>query len=94
MKERTLYSIEEARQMLGGISRNGIYQMLQTGRLSSVVLGYRRFISAEAIAQLIAASTTQVSPSVRATRNRKGVQEPLPFCLTSTANSRRRVRHN
>ena len=53
MQDRTLYSIQESRRLLGGISRNMIYQLLRTGRLASVVIGSRRFISAEAIADLI-----------------------------------------
>lgn len=31
MQERALYSIKEARELLGGISRNGIYALLRTG---------------------------------------------------------------
>lgn len=33
MKERDLYSIDEARERLGGISRNLIYEILRSGRL-------------------------------------------------------------
>ena len=66
MQDRTLYSIQESRRLLGGISRNMIYQLLRTGRLASVVIGSRRLISAEAIADLIERSTTTVSPSLRA----------------------------
>lgn len=53
MKDRDLYSIEEARERLGGISRNTIYEMLRKGQLASVILGCRRFIAADAIAKLI-----------------------------------------
>ena len=63
MQDRTLYSIQESRRLLGGISRNMIYQLLRTGRLASVVIGSRRLISAEAIADLIERSTTTESPS-------------------------------
>jgi excisionase family DNA binding protein len=52
MKDRALYSIEEARERLGGISRNTLYQMLRKGELASVILGCRRFIAADAIAKL------------------------------------------
>jgi len=45
MKERALYSIKEARELLGGISRNSIYSLMRDGSLPSVVLGCRRFIS-------------------------------------------------
>jgi hypothetical protein len=61
MQDRTLYSIQESRRLLGGISRNMIYQLLRTGRLASVVIGSRRFISAEAIADLIERSTTTLA---------------------------------
>ena len=58
METRDLYSIEEARKRLGGISRNSIYLMLRAGQLPSAVLGCRRFIAAKAIANLIASSST------------------------------------
>lgn len=48
MQDRKLYSIKEARALLGGISRNGIYALLRTGELASVI-GCRRFISGAAI---------------------------------------------
>ena len=50
MQDRALYSIQEARKLLGGISRNTIYKLLRTGDLPSVVIGCRRFISSAAIA--------------------------------------------
>src|ERR1700728_3973532 len=78
MQDRTLYSIQESRRLLGGISRNMIYQLLRTGRLASVVIGSRRFISAEAIADLI----TTVSPSLRATRRSAAPEQiTLPLRL-------------
>jgi len=72
MRDRELYSIEEARALLGGISRNTIYSDLRTGELSSVVIGSRRFIAAAAIEEFTQASTTRVSPS------HTGVREPRP----------------
>ncbi len=51
--ERALYSIEETRARLDGISRSSLYVMLRAGDLPSVVIGCRRFVSAEAIAALI-----------------------------------------
>ena len=62
MKERELYSIKEARECLGGISRNSIYGLLHRGELGSVVIGNRRFISRAAIAELISKASTQQSP--------------------------------
>jgi Helix-turn-helix domain len=77
MKDCKLYSIEEARELLGGISRNSIYGMLRTGELASVVIGCRRFISVAAIAALISKSTTTVSPTRDAVRSRRPIQKPL-----------------
>ena len=62
MQDRALYSIQEARKLLGGISRNTIYRLLRTGELASVVIGCRRFISPAAIDELVAKSTR---PSAR-----------------------------
>ena len=62
MKERELYSIKEARECLGGISRNSIYGLLHRGELGSVVIGNRRFISRAAIAELISKASTLKSP--------------------------------
>jgi excisionase family DNA binding protein len=72
MQDRALYSIQEARKLLGGISRNTIYRLLRTGELASVVIGCRRCIPAAAIEEFIQASTTRVSRSLA------GVREPRP----------------
>ena len=72
MQDCALYSIQEARELLGGISRNTIYRLLRTGELASVVIGCRRCIPAAAIEALIQASTIRVS------RSRAGVREPRP----------------
>jgi Helix-turn-helix domain len=87
MQDRKLYSIKEARELLGGISRNGIYALLRTGELPSVVIGCRRFISDAAISTLISQSTTTVSPSQDAARSRLPLQRPAP--LFSPAGFRR-----
>ena len=89
MKDRDLYSIDEARERLGGISRNTIYEMLRKGELASVVLGCRRFIAADAITKLINAATTTKSPSQDSARDRKAAQESLPLSLPSPAKARR-----
>ena len=70
MQDRTLYSIQDSRKLLGGISRNMIYQLLRTGRLASVVIGTRRLISAEAIADLM---PLRLPSSVRARIRQGGV---------------------
>jgi PIN domain nuclease of toxin-antitoxin system len=74
MNGRELYSMKEARELLGGISRNSIYELPRYGRLPSVVLGCRRFIAAAAVADLIAKSTTTVSPSLDCARSRMPTQ--------------------
>lgn len=68
MKERDLYSINEARERLGGMSRNVIYRMMR-GQLATVLVGGRRYISAAAIAQFIANNTTTTSPTDLAARS-------------------------
>lgn len=68
VRDRDLYSIDEARERLGGISRNSIYQLLHKGQLASVIIGTRRLVSAAAIDQLIANATTTTSPTVTAAR--------------------------
>jgi hypothetical protein len=90
MKDRKLYSIEEARELLGGISRNSIYALLRTGELASVVIGCRRFISDAAIAALISQCTTTVSPSQDAVRSRPPVQKPLQLLSHTAFNARPR----
>ena len=91
MVERSLYSIQEARKLLGGISRNTIYQLLRNGQLASVIIGCRRFVSGDAIAQLIERSTTTVSPSRASTRSsRTPGQSPLPLPLPHSRRPRGR----
>ena len=68
MQDRELYSIEEARALLGGIARNTIYELMRTASIPSVVIGRRRFISADSISAFIAAASTTVSPAVNGTR--------------------------
>jgi excisionase family DNA binding protein len=61
--DRELYSIEQARALLGVIARNTIYNLIRSGELASVPIGRRRFISAEAIAAFIAATSTTEAPA-------------------------------
>jgi hypothetical protein len=60
-----LYSIEQARALLGGISRNTLYDLLRSRKLASVPIGRRRFIAAEAIAASVAAASTTRGPAGR-----------------------------
>lgn len=88
MQEPTLHSIQQARKLLGGISRNTIYQLLRSGQLASVVIGCRRFIARAAIDELIARSTTTISPSRASTRSRLTGQVALPLPLPSPRRGR------
>ena len=90
MTSRELYPIKEAQHLLGGISRNSIYELLRSGQLPSVVLGCRRFIAAAAIAELIAKSTTTVSPALDGARSRMPTQRTLALRLPSVIGSRSR----
>ena len=90
--DRALYSIEETRARLGGISRNSLYAMLRAGSLPSVVFGCRRFVSAEAIAALIRNSTTSTSPSQESVRSRQPLvdaSQALPTTARVSAPFRR-----
>jgi hypothetical protein len=90
--DRALYSIEETRARLGGISRNSLYAMLRAGDLPSVVIGCRRFVSAEAIAALISNSTTSTSPSQDSVRSRRplvNTGQALPSTARVSTRSRR-----
>ena len=90
--DRALYSIEETRARLGGISRNSLYAMLRAGSLPSVVIGCRRFVSAEAITALIRSSTTSISPSQDAVRSRRPLAnagQALPWTERVSIRSRK-----
>ncbi len=90
-KARELYSIEEAREQLGRISRNTIYDLMRNGELASVQIGRRRFISAAALEAFISTSTTTQSPSIGAARTRRAVQMPLNLTVPTSGGMRRRV---
>jgi excisionase family DNA binding protein len=94
MHQPELYSIQEARKLLGGISRNTIYQLLRSGELASVIIGCRRFISAAAITELITRSTTTVSPARDSTRSRRKRQSALPLPLPRAPRAPGRRAHN
>lgn len=78
MKDRELYSIEDARFLLGGIARKTLYDLLNDGELASVVIGRRRFIPAAAITAFIGRMTTNIAPAQkRASGRHRAVQMPL-----------------
>ena len=91
MSNRVLYSITDARELLGKMSRNMIYGLLRSGELPSVIIGCRRYISAEAISELVKKSTTTRSPAVQALRSRP-IQPSLGLLSPpQSARSRRRI---
>ena len=91
MDDRVLYSITDARELLGKMSRNMIYGLLRSGELPSVVIGTRRYISAEAISELVKKSTTTRSPAVQALRSRPIQPSPGHLPPPPSARSRRRI---
>ena len=93
MKNRPLHPIPEAQELLGGICRNKIYNLMNTGELASVVIGCRRFISDEAISAFIAKSTTTQSPAKDPARSRK-TRKTAPLPLPSPPASRSRSLNN
>jgi excisionase family DNA binding protein len=50
-----LYTIDQARQALGGLSRSALYALLDSGQLRSVYLGRRRLITDDALREFVAA---------------------------------------
>ena len=89
MNDAVLYSINDARRLLGGIARNTIYQLLANGQLNSVVLGRRRFITAAAIAQLVVNATTNDNPAKSPVRShmptRRGLRQKRTVAGTVAA---------
>ena len=51
---RRAYSVDEARALLGGISRASIYELLQSGELPSIKVAGRRLVPSDGIDSLIA----------------------------------------
>lgn len=63
--DRELYSINQARMLMGGISRGTLYGLLRSGVLISVPIGRRRFITAEAIKSFIASAAEKDAQGCR-----------------------------
>jgi hypothetical protein len=79
MDSREIYSIEDARKLLGGIAGNTIYELLRNGILSSDEIGRRRFVSAMAIAEFIAGAT-RIDIDLKSATRRCGPNQ-LPLLL-------------
>ncbi len=77
MNGKDLYTVQEAMDVLGGISRNTIYNLMRDGKLASVPIGRRRFIPARAIEDFIASCTTTQSPSLASRQSHRSAQMPL-----------------
>lgn len=93
MDVRELYSVEEARFLLGGISRATIYELMNAGELESVTIGRRRLIPAAAINTFIATSSSNIAPAEqRAVGRPRSVQMALQLDFVSPRRSRRRGR--
>ena len=75
--DRELYSIEQARALLGGIARNTIYELIRNGELASVPIGRRRFIAASAISAFIATSSTTELPEAKMMATGREVERRL-----------------
>lgn len=52
--ERLAYTVDQAREQLGGISRPTIYVWINEGQLGSVKVGGRRFITHDQITKFLA----------------------------------------
>jgi excisionase family DNA binding protein len=62
--ERDAYTVEQSRHRLGGISRQTVYNLINSGDLASFTIGSRRLIPAAAIRNFIERQTaTAVRPS-------------------------------
>src|SRR5262249_11221610 len=87
MSNKDLYTVREAMERLGGISRNTIYNLLRDGRLASASIGKRRFIPAHAIDEFIHMATTTESPSLCG-RSKRATQIPLRLAPAAPIRSR------
>lgn len=88
MTDRDLYSIEEARERLGGIARNTIYDLIRSGELSTVLIKRRRFVSASAIAAYISAAQSEQPPMARRGTDARVVQMRLGLQPVASRRSR------
>lgn len=58
---RRAYSVDEARALLGNISRKSIYDLINSGELASIKIAGRRLVPDVSIDALIQANLTQVA---------------------------------
>lgn len=89
--DRVLYSIKEARVLLGGISQTTLYALLRSGELASVVIGCRRFIPKDVISEFVKRATI-TDGSVRDALSRNIIQRTLPLPVPAAIVQRPRPR--
>ena len=58
---RAAHTIQEARQLLGGISQATVYKLIRHGELRTFRVGRRRFVSDNAIRDYIAAAEREAA---------------------------------
>lgn len=51
--ERLMYSVPEARQLLGGIGHTLFYRLVRNGNLSLLKVGGRSFVTAEELERFV-----------------------------------------
>jgi excisionase family DNA binding protein len=64
-QSRDAYSVEQARQRLGGIARQTVYNLINAGELDSILIGTRRLIPAHAIAEFVRRRSAQAASGRR-----------------------------
>ena len=63
---RRAYPVEEARALLGGMSRKSLYDLINSGDLATVKIAGRRLVPSESIDALIDANLTTKPGAERA----------------------------
>jgi hypothetical protein len=66
---RRAWKVDEARQLLGGISRKSIYDLIKSGELRTVMIAGRRLVPDDAISEVIARGTSETWSPIRTGRN-------------------------
>ena len=56
-----LFPLEEVRRRLGGIGKSTLFELLRSGRLASVKVGARRFVSGAQLAAFISTLEQEAS---------------------------------
>ena len=51
---RLIHTVDEARELLGKMSRGSFYKQVNEGRLRTLMIGRRRYVSADALRKFVA----------------------------------------